>query len=141
MSADPIYIGDIVRLSDEYGGLIGTLDRLGLDKDSATGRYAVVKLSGDATIQAPPESLTYAGPKIPAEPELGTMVLIDGVPYHRKSDGWVQMGRATSSLDQVAEAFFPAPPMAWGKLIRHHGHVKPQRLMTVPLDSRSGASG
>lgn len=130
-----IYIGDIVRLSDEHGGLIGTLERLGLDKDRADGRYAVVRLSSDATIQVPPESLTYAGPAIPPEPELGAMVLIGGVPYHRTSDGWTQMGRTETPVDRVIDAFFGAEPESWGKLVRRHGHVKPQRLRAFPLDA------
>lgn len=102
-----IYIGDIVRLSQEYGNLLGTLEKVNDDNGIYT---AIVQLSGAASIEVSPEALTYAGPPIPPEPEVGAMVLVADVPYRRDDKGWRQMGR-------------------------RHGHATPKRLVAVDLDA------
>lgn len=127
-----IYVGDIVRLSEEHGGLLGTLSRVRQDEDASP--LGVVQLSGAATIIVPASAMTYAGPPIPPEPEAGAMVLVGDVPYKRGEDGWHQMGRSDSPLDTLSALFFDgASADAWGRIVRRHGHVVPQRLMPYPI--------
>jgi hypothetical protein len=127
-----IYVGDIVRLSDEYGGLLGTLEKV----DDDNGAYtAVVQLSGAASVNVPPEALTYAGPPIPPEPEIGAMVLIGDVPYRREDKGWRQMGRPDSPFDHLIAAAVTGIPDTgtWGRILRRHGHAAPKGLVAVEL--------
>lgn len=129
MSAETIYVGDIVRLSDEHGGLVGTLARINTKDDVQS---AVVQLSGTATITVPPETLTYAGPSIPPEPaDDGALVLIAGGVYRRGGKGWEPPSVGGPGLG----ALFFDEPSTWAWLIRRHGHAKPQRLRAFPIDA------